>query len=447
VKITVLNSVFSQIDEPERVKHLLAFQKEFWKASGLGKRKTRIQYTNYMIEPKKGIFFTGFVPRIAEWAKRRNIPLEICDNREDIKINRNFCVKGIKLRDDQISLIEKALDKKRGLLVAPTGSGKTVVAAGIISSFTEQGSKILFLCHTVSLLKQTVSEFKKAGFVVTMVGDGSKDIGGQVVVATMQTFGKLSPEDYRDSFSVVIVDEAHHISSEKGTYHKILKNTYAPIRIGFTATPPVNPEAKLVCEGLLGEIIGETTLEEGKEKEFLSEPKVKLISIPRKETLKDLKLYKDIYDYGIVKNKTRNRMIIDIVKNYNRQGKTCLVYVNRIDHLELLMSMGEENWEKVLGETEGEDREALRQQLDRKTVMCVISTTVWKEGVNIPSLDVIINAAGGKSEISVLQTIGRGLRRTKEKDTVTVVDFLDLGKYLSEHTVERLSIYSKNGWL
>jgi len=444
MKLTIINAVFSKITPPEIFKPLLCFQKEFWKKEMY--RKVRRQYPHYMIT-KEGYFLTGSVPRIIDWAKSKGLSLDIEDNSYyGISPNKSFSIENIKFRPDQISLINNAVEKRRGLLIAPTGSGKTIVAAGIISNFIDEGIKVLFLCHTLSLLNQTEKEFKKMGLNTSKTGAGEIDLSGQIVIAMMQTFGKLDPKTYRDKFDIVIVDEAHHISSETGTYHKILKNVLAPIRFGFTATPPTNPEAKLVCEGLIGPIIGETTMKEGKEKEFLSEPKVRLVSVPKKDSLQDMRLYKDIYDAGIVNNRVRNRMIANIVEEYNKEGKTCLVYVNRIEHLDMLMNMGNDSWEKVLGETEGELRESLRNRLNSKNIKCIVTTTVWKEGVNIPSLDVIINAAGGKSEISILQTIGRGLRRTKDKNTVVIVDFLDSGRYLSEHAIERLSIYSQNGW-
>jgi superfamily II DNA or RNA helicase len=57
-------------------------------------------------------------------------------------------------------------------------------------------------------------------------------------------------------------------------------------------------------------------------------------------------------------------------------------------------------------------RVIIKNKLINKEVRCVIATTVWREGIDIPSLDCVINAAGGKSEIMTLQGVGRGLRKT-----------------------------------
>ena len=79
---------------------------------------------------------------------------------------------------------------------------------------------------------------------------------------------------------------------------------------------------------------------------------------------------------------------------------------------------------------------------------CVICTAVWKEGVNIPELNVVINAAGGKSELVTLQTIGRGLRKTENKSELIIYDFFDNSHhYLVDHFGHRFCLYSDMGWI
>jgi len=71
----------------------------------------------------------------------------------------------------------------------------------------------------------------------------------------------------------------------------------------------------------------------------------------------------------------------------------------------------------------------------------------WAEGVNIRSLDCIIIAGSGKSINALIQKIGRGLRRTDTKTKATIIDCLDNGKYIADHCVARLKVYSEKGWL
>jgi superfamily II DNA or RNA helicase len=102
----------------------------------------------------------------------------------------------------------------------------------------------------------------------------------------------------------------------------------------------------------------------------------------------------------------------------------------------------------IQGSSDIETRERIRNELNMGMVKTVISTTVWKEGINIVNLNNVINAGGGKSEIATIQAIGRGLRKTATKDMVRIFDFLDLGHpYLIAHAGERLCLYMDMGWL
>lgn len=79
--------------------------------------------------------------------------------------------------------------------------------------------------------------------------------------------------------------------------------------------------------------------------------------------------------------------------------------------------------------------------------MCV-ATTSWREGVDIPQLNAVVNSGGGKSEIQTLQGVGRGLRKTDDKNEVVIIDFLDLKHFhLIRQLGERLSTYSDMRWL
>jgi superfamily II DNA or RNA helicase len=180
-------------------------------------------------------------------------------------------------------------------------------------------------------------------------------------------------------------------------------------------------------------------------------PKIKIIKIPVDYKVKELRKYQDVYEQGIVKNRSRNRMIIKTAKDLAVLGKTSLILITRIDHGENLVETANLLGFKVVfiqGKDDGKMREMIRESLNNKEILTVISTNIWKEGVDLPALDCVINAAGGKSEIVLLQSIGRGLRATKDKDSVLIVDFLDLSHhYLISHFGERLAIFSEMDWL
>jgi len=77
-----------------------------------------------------------------------------------------------------------------------------------------------------------------------------------------------------------------------------------------------------------------------------------------------------------------------------------------------------------------------------------VTTVVWREGINIPALDVIVNASGGKDDLQIVQLIGRGLRLMEGKKEMTLVDFFDeSSNYLIKHFGNRICLFSEKGWL
>jgi superfamily II DNA or RNA helicase len=120
--------------------------------------------------------------------------------------------------------------------------------------------------------------------------------------------------------------------------------------------------------------------------------------------------------------------------------------VNKIEHGENISKLG--NFRFIRGATSQDSRDLAKKALISKRLKVLITTCIWREGINIPSLDVVVNAGGGKSEIATLQQIGRGLRKTDEKSTVTIVDFFDPShNYLISHFGERITLYMENDWL
>ena len=451
-----IDAIYCKVSPVGLLRPHFTYQKTFWKKGRFSKNE--MTYDGFIID-KKGVFLAGFLPKILDWCKKNNLSYSIVELDDVIPVEDDPQLPGITFRPDQLRLINTAKKRERGVLKSPTGSGKTVIASGIISLFPY--SKILFLCHTISLITQTITEFERFQLgPISCVGAGSKDLSGRIVVSTMQSFVKIPIEEYCDQFDVVIVDESHHISSLKtnrkgefqGTYAKILSTLLAPVRFGFTATLPETEEGRLALEGFIGPVIDEVTIQEGMDLEFLAKPKIKLINVPMNSKISNREVvsYKDIYKEGIVLYRQRHRLIIEEAKRLADLGQSSLIYVNHIEHGERLLDVANRIGLKtyfVQGIMGAEERETLRTALHNKEILTIVATIAWAEGVNIKSLDCIMVAGGGKSELSLLQKVGRGFRRDTNKDEIVICDFLDNGRYLSDHCVERLSVYVENGWL
>ena len=157
MKITILDSIHCQADKGATavIRPLLAYKGTFRKPSQYG---VQIEtYDAYLIQ-KNGLFLSGHLPRIISKFPDIKIEGEFEKNKPTLPPN----LKGITPRSDQSRLIQQAIDQQRGVLLSPTGSGKTIVALLLLSCFPK--SKVLFLCHSLSIIDQTFSELNKFGF-------------------------------------------------------------------------------------------------------------------------------------------------------------------------------------------------------------------------------------------------------------------------------------------
>jgi superfamily II DNA or RNA helicase len=442
VEIKIISPIHIQLsrDLKDAVSGELTFQGEYWKKGVY--RMEKHTYPKHLVS-KDGYTYAGFLPRIL----KQFHDVIVTDKIEPVESYDDANNFPLKLRSDQIRLVNSAIKMQRGVIIAPTGSGKTVLAGAIISRL--KSPRAVFLCHTKTLVTQTYREFVAWGIDCGMYYGEEKNLSSPVTVATIQSFSKLS-ESEQNYFDTVIVDECHHISGLDTVYAKTLMKLFCRMRLGFTATLPTKKESVLTIEGLLGPVIDELTLEEGMEEGILARPVVYLKPVKEIPSISDLNIYKEIYEHGIVKNRYRNNVIAQAAIDIFKQKMSTLIMVREIEHGKLLKDIFDVRGIDAIfvqGSTDGETRELVKKSLNDMDIKIVISTAIWYEGVNIPSLCCIINACGGKSDIRTIQVVGRGLRTTEEKTEILIIDFLDPYKYLAQHTIQRIRIYVENGWM
>ncbi|MBU2052515.1 DEAD/DEAH box helicase [Patescibacteria group bacterium] len=428
----------------------LSYAQEFWKQGPFKKiRKEKIK----SFLGGDGIFLTGFINKVIQKAYDIQEPITWQSALDTLEVQSPPQLKNTTLRPDQVDLINKACEMQRGVLKAPTGIGKTILGLGAMSCFP--GANKLFLCHTKTLLRQTFEEMIKLGFdkkhITLLGGDHKFHTLKKITIALIQSFARLDPAVYANFFDMVIVDEAHIGMLPGSQYYKVLTAMTAPMRIGLTATLPNGVLPRLTLEGLIGPIIGGMSISEGVSLGLLAKPKLKLVRVPDFPALRDLRRYPEVYLAGIVNNDARNKLIVETTAELKNQGCTTLILVTHIEHGHNLVNMfasGKQTVHFAWGATEDEERYALQMALSKKELSCVIASSIWSHGVNIPSLGAVINAGGGMSEVTALQRIGRGLRVTDEKKEVLLIDFMDLSHHmLIKHLAYRLALYSDEGWL
>jgi superfamily II DNA or RNA helicase len=456
VTITILDSIECEVSKKDAglIEPAISFDASYWIQGRFKKIKKEYIKKIWVRTGKDWMtFYTGSLPRIIEHCKKNKIRVKIVGERLVVPQDKKPKIKGITFREDQLRLIQNCVDEGRGVISAGTGIGKTVVQAGVISCY--KGYNVLLLAHTVAITGQTYQRFKEYGFKsIELFGGGNKvqKPTKQIVISTIQSFVKLDPDDYGDYFDIVIVDEVHHTGKRDSNYTKVLSKILAPNRFGFTATPPKDSEGILICEGLVGPIIGELPIDEATEMGILAKPKMVLKVAEYGFELEDARTWQQAYKHGIVENKRRNKQIVDVAIKYVDEGKPVLIFVVQIKQGEALQKMLERRLNRqvafVQGSMKGETRKKVQAQMQKQRGRVAIATSTWTEGVDVPGLACVILADGGMGETKTLQKIGRGLRTTEDKDSVDIVDFLDLkNNHLIRHTGFRLGIYSENNWI
>lgn len=359
-----------------------------------------------------------------------------------------FCVESIGIGDYygfEISGTDRLF-----LLGDFTVTHNTITSFGIFQAYLQanEGKKVLFLAHTVDLVRQAAKQFKELGAKVG-IWQGSTRQDGDIICSTIQTLEKMGPEYYVEKFICIIVDEVHHVASFGGRYFKILQDSFAPARFGVTATLPNNEESRLAAEAAIGPVIDSFTISDGVKAGILSKPKIYFVPYDGTRFMGDMKKYKDIYKKNIVENVSRNKKIARMAKSFSERGESSLIFVRQIDHgdniSKILDGLGVEHcW--VHGLSAKEERAEVQEALEKKHIKVAICSTIWNEGISINSLNNCILAGGGKDEKMVLQVVGRGTRVDKDKKTVNIWDFLDPQKHLAQHCIERMLVYREQGW-
>lgn len=400
------------------------------------------------------------------------------------------------LRPYQEDAVQRALSAKRGVFEAATGLGKTEIMGEMIQRL--QG-RSLILVASRDLARQTIKRFQLAldfpaappAGLYGIVGD-DRDEPSVITAALYQTLhqrlmpvclrcgrlGELERQscgarvkrgekmiycggkldftetdkmlEWLASFDTLHLDEAHRAPAK--TWWPIINSCPAYWRFGYSATPfksDIATELKLV--GATGEVFYSFKAKEAIEEGYLVEPVYTMVT-PHFPPLLDEDRYIDSYRAGIVDHRGRNNLIADIGHGMaNDWGLPTLILVlwhdQGRDIRHALRELGVRA-EFLSGHASTDQREAAMEELADGRIKCLISTTIFDEGVNIPEIGALILAGGGKARHKVIQRIGRGLRVVEGKKYLPVFDFLDdhSPKYLEGHSRSRLQAVKNEGF-
>ena len=439
-------------------KFMPAFKRKFWDG------KIRL-FNSMTCELNVGLY-----AKLCKFAADRHYHIKLAASpyglpNDSNKVNHQKLVKQLdsynipfEPRDYQYEAITHGIERKRAVLISPTGSGKSLIIYLLMRWFLDQNDEksVLIVVPTTALVEQMYKDFESYGFdsegeVHKIYSGKDKHTKKRIVVTTWQSVYRLD-KDWFDAFGCVFGDECH-LFKAKSLATLMNKCTEAEYRFGTSGTLDGSQVNKLVLEGLFGPVKRVAWTRDLQDKGALANLHIDMLLLhyddKEKDKVKDMAYHEEI-EY-LVTHEARNRLIRNLA--LTQTGNTLILFTYVEKHGEVLNKMIREKSDQVYyvhGATDVSDREAVRGIVEKSNgAIIVASVGVFSTGISINNLHNIIFASPSKSQIRVLQSIGRGLRKADNgQDTklIDIADNLQLGgkaNFTLKHSAARMKIYDK----
>lgn len=432
-------SLFKNSKELNKLEAMLE-NGRFSNKEGLEKRVKQLRHIVEGLERKlfislykDGEFPTGLLYKVLECLDYSKLQYEIKDLRKKPKKQHKFVLKNSlpQLRYYQKEAAKRLESEGRGIVVMPTGGGKTV---SICKMIWDLGVNTLIITPNKSItdmMYDTVVHFFGKG-KVSRLNTKSKKIN-KINIVNYQALIKLSPSLLK-GIDAVFIDEFHHSASAsiREINLKHLKNVY--FRIGLTATNFRNSGDGIALESVLSKVLYEYEVKQAIEDGYLVKPEFIIID----NYVQDEKTWQTTYKTQIVENKSRNADIVDIAKEHSKDQ--VLILVQQVEHGEILSK--KLGCDFLHGQVKDSDRQRIMENFRKKKIKCLVGTRgVLGEGIDLPCAEVLIMAAGGKARSEHMQALGRVLRIYPGKEKAIIYDFADNGsRWLHNHFLERMEV-------
>ena len=415
-----------------------------------------------------GTTYLSMLPQVLEYLESKNYYIELDDHRNPTSLNfdeisedfwgdqtwpvgHRFAGEKIRLRDDQVVVINKFLENPQCIQEIATGFGKTITTA-TLAKICEKYGRTVTIVPNKSLVEQTEEDFINCGLDVGVYYGDRKNLDRTHTICTWQSLNILEKGSKEfdgeeqlerltsllENVQTVMVDEVHMAKADvlKNLLTKNLAN--APIRWGLTGTVPKADHEFQSIRASLGEVVNRVAAHTLQEAGVLSNCHVNIVQTAE---WKEFGSYAEELKY-LVTDDTRMNYISDMIKGIAETGNT-LVLVNRIDSGKALV---EKNPDAVFvsGEVKTKDRKEEYDEIKTSTNKIIVATYgVAAVGINIPRIFNLVLLEPGKSFVRVIQSIGRGIRKADDKDFVQIWDITAATKYAKRHLTERKKFYKE----
>ncbi len=333
---------------------------------------------------------------------------------------------------------ERSAGKHKHLVIAATGTGKTMIAAFDYKKFcADKGGRprLLFVAHREEILKQARSAFRQVlrdGSFGELVMAGSQPNQNNHLFCTVQSWNSRNFDEFaKDYFDYVVLDEAHHASAV--SYQKLIDHISPQTLLGLTATPE-RTDGKDIRDDFGGSFTHEIRLPEAIERALLSP--FHYFGIPDLDNLdfSSLSWRAGGYDITQLKNQLdenveRARWVMDQTTRYVADMRQVrgLGFCVSVAHAGFMANYcTEHNIPAIMlsAETDKTERRSAQRKLEQREINFIFTVDLYNEGVDIPFVDTVLFLRPTESLTLFLQQLGRGLRLHDEKPHLTVLDFI-----------------------
>jgi superfamily II DNA or RNA helicase/HKD family nuclease len=323
----------------------------------------------------------------------------------------------------------------RNLVVAATGTGKTLVAAFDYRRLRArlQNPSLLFVAHRREILSQSLNAYRavlRDGSFGELLVDGQRPEQGHHVFASVQSLAQIELAEIAPAaFDVVVVDEFHHAAAP--TYERLLNHLKPRILLGLTATPE-RTDGRSVLVWFGGRIAVELRLWDALERGLLCP--FQYFGVHDGTDLSGVQWSRRGYDVAELENvytgdQARVSLIAQAIQDKiaDPSAMRALGFCVSVAHARFMAHEFSRRGlpsVAVSADTSGADRETALRDLREGRVNVVFCVDLFNEGVDVPEVDTVLFLRPTESALVFLQQLGRGLRRAEGKDCVTVLDFI-----------------------
>jgi len=466
--IEKVNEVYLRISTEPHIEHELRDRFTFEVPNMKFMPQYRRRHWNgeiHLFDMRTKRIYVGLLDKVVAFCEKSGYSFEFVNNKFyglPFEVNELICKEGvkdymrsitsIKPRDYQIDAVHDALRYNRKLLISPTASGKSFMIYSVVRFHVGLKRKVLLVVPTTSLVEQMFKDFQDYGWDAEnhchRIYAGRERVNtNEVTITTWQSVYQLD-RSFFEEYDVIIGDEAHLFKS-KSLIGIMDKCHHAKYRYGFTGTLDGTQTHKWVLEGLFGPSYKVTGTKKLIDEGHLAKLDIQCLILKHRPQKFDT--YEDEIKY-LISHEGRNRFISNL--SVDLKGNTLVLYTRVEAHGALLYELINKKvstGRKVFfihGGVDAETREDVRKITEEeKDAIIVASFGTFSTGINIKNLHNVIFASPSKSRIRNLQSIGRVLRKGKDKVRAKLYDIADdatMGarkNYTLNHFIERVKIY------